>query len=82
MVYIVGFDTSAFQISEKLFTDITSYIDDKYVDTHFIFNRSRQNEYGESTILAEIQLLLGDFDTCELQTTALSIYGNTKYGIS
>lgn len=32
MVYIVVFDKSAFQISSKLFSDITEYIDDKYVD--------------------------------------------------
>ena len=41
LVYIVVFDKSAFQISEKLFSDIASYIDDRYVDTHFIYNRSR-----------------------------------------
>jgi len=29
LVYIVVFDKSTFQISEKLFADITSYIDDK-----------------------------------------------------
>lgn len=60
LVYIVVFDKSAFQISEKLFSDISSYIDDKYVDTHFIFNRTRQNEYSESTVLAETQILSDD----------------------
>lgn len=39
LVYIVVFDKSAFQISEKLFADITSFIDDKYVDTRFKFAR-------------------------------------------
>ena len=53
LVYIVVFDKSAFQISEKLFTDIASYIDDKYVDTHFIFNRTRSEALGESTVLAK-----------------------------
>lgn len=57
LVYIVVFDKSAFQISEKLFSDISSYIDDKYVDTHFIFNRTRQNEHSESTVFAETQIL-------------------------
>ena len=56
LVYIVVFDKSAFQISEKLFADIASYIDDKYVDTHFIFNRSLRDSYGESTVLAETQI--------------------------
>ena len=57
LVYIVVFDKSAFQISEKLFTDIASYIDDKYVDTHFTFNRTRRDESDESMILSETQSL-------------------------
>lgn len=67
LVYIVVFDKSAFQISEKLFADITSYVDDKYVDAHFIFNRTRTDALGESTVLAETQLLPDEFETCELQ---------------
>ena len=67
LVYIVVFDKSAFQISEKLFADIASYIDDKYVDTHFIFNRTRSDVLGESTVLAETQILPDEYDTCELQ---------------
>lgn len=67
LVYIVVFDKSAFQISEKLFADIATYIDDKYVDTHFIFNRSFPNALGESTVLAETQILPEEFETCELQ---------------
>ena len=67
LIYIVVFDKSAFQISEKLFTDIATYIDDKYVDTHFIFNRTRPDALGESTVLAETQILQDEFETCELQ---------------
>lgn len=33
-VYLVIFDRKAYQIGEKLFSDITAYIDDHYVDTH------------------------------------------------
>lgn len=33
-VYLVIFDRKAYQISEKLFTDIAAYIDDNYVDEH------------------------------------------------
>ena len=33
-VYIVIFDRKAYQISEKLFSDIAAYIDDTYVDAH------------------------------------------------
>lgn len=47
LVYITVFDKSAFQIGEKLFSDITSFIDDKYVDTHFIKNRLRSEVYEE-----------------------------------
>lgn len=67
LVYIVVFDKSAFQINEKLFSDIASYIDDMYVDTHFIFNRSRRDEYAESIILADTQQLPDDFDICRMQ---------------
>ena len=65
LVYIVVFDKSAFQISEKLFSDIASYIDDKYVDTHFEFNRTLIDEQGESTVLTETQIL-PDEDTAAL----------------
>lgn len=57
MVYIVVFDKSSLTISEKLFTDIASYIDDKYVDTHFEFNRTRRDTSGESMILGETKIL-------------------------
>ena len=33
-VYIVIFDRKAYQISGKLFADITEYIDDRYVEEH------------------------------------------------
>ncbi len=33
-VYLVVFDKAAFALSEKLFSSITQYIDDKYVDEH------------------------------------------------
>lgn len=68
LVYIVVFDKAAFQISEKLFADIASFIDDKYVDTHFEFNRSRRDEWGESTLLAETRLLSDEEKTTELST--------------
>lgn len=50
-VYIVVFDKTSFKISEKLFSDIASYIDDKYVESHFDFNRTRRNEDCESEVL-------------------------------
>lgn len=41
MVYIVIFDKKAHQISEKLFADITEYIDDHYVEEHTDYRRER-----------------------------------------
>jgi len=40
-VYIVIFDKAAYKISEKLFSDIAEYIDDKYVSEHTDYNRER-----------------------------------------
>lgn len=72
LVYIVVFDKDTFHISEKLFFDITSYINDNYVDTHFIFNRTRPDELGESMILAETQILPNEFENRKLQATYCS----------
>lgn len=40
-VYIVIFDKAAYQIGEKLFSDIAEYIDDHYVDEHTDARRER-----------------------------------------
>ena len=42
LVYIVVYDKAGFQISKKLISDITEYIDECYVEAHY---------YGRSTIL-------------------------------
>ncbi len=53
MVYIVVFDKSAFQISSKLFTDVTEYIDDRYVDE----KSDRLPTYlGSMMCLAQVQM--------------------------
>ena len=57
LVYIVVFDKSAFKISEKLFNDIATYIDDKYVDNYFLLNKTARDVRGESIILAETKIL-------------------------
>lgn len=72
LVYIVVFDKTAFQISEKLFTDITSYIDDKYVDSHFEFNRTHRDEWGESTLLTETRILPDEVETRGLLAPTVS----------
>ena len=40
-VYLVVYDRASYIISEGLFADISSYIDDKYVDTHADFRNRR-----------------------------------------
>lgn len=62
LVYIVVFDKASFQISEKLFSDIAAYIDDKYVETNFIFRRTWAGENAESTVLGETQILPDVFE--------------------
>ena len=57
LVYIVIFDKTAFQIGEKLFSDIASYIDDKYVETNFEFIHTRTDEAGQSVLLGETNIL-------------------------
>lgn len=57
LVYLVVFDKSSFQISEKIFTDIAAFIDDKYVDTHFIFRRTQRDSWDESTVLGTTEIL-------------------------
>ena len=41
-VYIAIFDKAAYQISEKLLSDIAEYIDDNYVDEHTDYDRERR----------------------------------------
>ena len=40
-VYIVIFDKAAYNIGEKLFSDISEYIDDNYVEEHTDYSRER-----------------------------------------
>ena len=58
-VYIVIFDKKAYQISEKLFSDIAEYIDDNYVDEHtdrYAERKRRQNAFESSELLIESSL--------------------------
>ena len=45
-VYIVIFDRAAYQIGNKLFSDIAAYIDDYYVDAHTDSRRERMRRMG------------------------------------
>lgn len=58
-VYIVIFDKAAYRISSKLFSDIASYIDDHYVETHI--NKisevmRRQKQFQEMDLCESISL--------------------------
>lgn len=65
-VYIVVFDKSSYGIGEKLFADIASYIDDRYVDTHSDFNRSRFDMFAESAVLRQSVDFSNEYDICEM----------------
>ena len=53
-IYIVIFDKAAYKISEKLFSDITEYIDDNYVEEHTNYRRERSRM--NAPIMASISL--------------------------
>ncbi len=53
-IYIVIFDKTAYKISEKLFADITEYIDDNYVEEHTNYRRERSRM--NTPIMASISL--------------------------
>ena len=57
-VYLVIFDKTAYQISEKLFADIEEYIDDNYVDVHTDYRR-------ESMRMNMPMRPLMQYDVCE-----------------
>ena len=55
MIYLVIFDRKAYEISDRLYSDIATYIDDRYVDEHsdtLSLQRVRFREY-ENTCLKE-----------------------------
>lgn len=55
-VYIVIFDKKAYQISEKLFSDIAEYIDDNYVDEHtddYSERLRRMNAFSDKKMVCE-----------------------------
>ncbi len=66
-VYIVIFDKKAYQISEKLFSDIAEYIDDRYVSEYEILDRARRRIYGNSRVLPQSTILSDAVAECECQ---------------
>ena len=66
-VYLVIFDSKAFQISGKLFADIAAYIDDHYVDAHTDSTRERLRR----------QNILRSVDAALYGSAAASVAANT-----
>ena len=66
-VYLVIFDSKAYQISGKLFADIAAYIDDHYVDAHTDSMRERLRR----------QSILRGVDTALYGSAAASVAANT-----
>lgn len=52
-IYLVVFDIAAFTLSEKLFSSIKQYIDDKYIEEHPV---SRDNRMQQQRILKEYSI--------------------------
>lgn len=68
-VYIVIFDRKAYQISEKLFSDIAEYIDDNYVDEHtddYSERLRRLNAFQEKEFVCEASVCEEEDDALEM----------------
>ena len=63
-VYIVIFDKAAYQIGEKLFSDIAEYIDDNYVDEHTDYRR----ESMRMNMPMQASVGMFEADLCECKT--------------
>ncbi len=44
MVYLVVYDKTSYQLSENLYASVEAYIDDNYIDEHFLQRRNRIQE--------------------------------------
>lgn len=65
-VYIVIFDKAAYQIGEKLFSDIAEYIDDHYVDEHTDNSRERIRMNAMPGVAPRTRRKKSDIDSFEI----------------
>ena len=65
-VYIVIFDKAAYQIGEKLFSDIAEYIDDNYVDEHTDYSRERKRMNAMPGVAPRTRRKKSDIDSFEI----------------
>lgn len=56
LVYVVIYDKSSYQISEKLFDDIATFIDDKYVEDRFRFSYRNRASEESACLSAELNM--------------------------
>lgn len=59
LVYIVVFDKDCFQVSKKLIADIAEYIDEYYVETHYVGRSTTLLTYPlaeESAVLPDLEM--------------------------
>jgi len=70
MVYLVVFDKAAFQLSDKLFDSIQSYIDDNYIDEHF---QVRQNRISEVKDQLDLRRSLDISESAKIPMDAFSL---------
>ncbi|MFA5523251.1 MAG: O-acetyl-ADP-ribose deacetylase [Tissierellales bacterium] len=58
-VYLVIYDKTAFMLSEKLFSSITQYIDDRYIEEHHIQREYRfeeeKQDYSSNTVSFSVE---------------------------
>lgn len=73
LVYIVVFDKSSFGLSEKMFSDISSYIDDNYVYEQEMLFSAIRNRFEESTCLNEYSREIPNLSSIEpIEASVLS----------
>ena len=77
-VYIVIFDKASYQISEKLFSVITEYIDDNYVDEHTDYNYERRRMSVARAPRSKTIKSDDFFEFCECKAMPLEVDLETK----
>lgn len=84
-VYIVIFDKRSYKISEKIFSDITQYIDDRYVEEHAPSAAEKSRLSGLSGLFeaeADEEVQSADYAAPVLYEQAAPCFGKVQKNIS
>ena len=84
-VYIVIFDKRSYKISEKIFSDITQYIDDRYVEEHAPSAAEKSRLSGLSGLFeaeADEEVQSADYAAPVLYKQAAPCFGKVQKNIS